>query len=95
MKRSLLSILKYETRVTPGSYFHLKTDWFSIDEEIETVIIDQSNVYSKLLSIYPKGFFMYLEQDPEGAVYRTNFPLYLPEGQDYYHVDWYFQTLTE
>lgn len=93
MGRSLLSILTYETRVTPGAYFHLKTDWFTIDEEIQTVIIDQSNVYSKILSIYPEGFFMYLEQDPSGAIYRTNYPLYLPDGQDYYHVDWDFETV--
>lgn len=93
MGRSLLSILKYETRVTPGAYFHLRTDWFTIDEEIQTIIIDQSNVYSKLLSIYPKDFFMYLEQDPSGAIYRTNYPLYLPDGQDYYHVDWDLTTV--
>lgn len=95
MGRKLLSILKYETWVTPGAYFHLKTDWFSIDEEIETIIIDQSNVFSKLLSVYPKGFYMYLEQNPSGALYRTNFPLYMPEGQDYYHVDWEFETVEQ
>ena len=70
----------------------MKTDWFAIDEEVQTIIIDQSNVYTKILSIYPEGFFMYLEQNPAGAVYRTNYPLYLPEGQDYYQVDWDLET---
>ncbi len=93
MGRRLISTLQYETHVTPGAYFHLKTDWFNIDEEIETIIIDQSNVFSKLLSIYPKGFFMYLEQSPEGAIYRTNYPLYLREGEDYYYVDWDLATV--
>lgn len=92
MGRRLISSLQYETWVTPGAYFHLKTDWFTIDEEIETIIIDQSNVFSKLLSIYPKGFFMYLEQGPEGALYRTNYPLYLEEGEGHYYVDWDFKT---
>lgn len=93
MDRRLISTLKYETRVTPGSYFHLKTNWFSIDEEIETIIIDQSRVYSKILSIYPKGFFMYLEQDDKGCLYRTNFPLYMPENEDSYHVDFDLATV--
>jgi len=93
MGRSIISTLKYETRITTGAYFHLKTDWFNIDDEIETIIIDQSNIYSKILSIYPKSFFMYLEQDPSGAIYRTNYPLYLPEGQDVYYVDWDFDTV--
>lgn len=92
MRRRLISSLKYETRITPGAYFHLQTDWFNIDEEIETIIIDQSNVYSKLLSIYPEGFFMYLEQSPEGTLYRTNYPLCLQENEDYYYVDWDFKT---
>lgn len=91
MDRRLLSVLKYETRVTIGAYFHLKTDWFSIDEEIKTIIIDQSNIYSKILSIYPKGFHMYLEQDADGALYRTNYPLYLADGADHYEVDWDFE----
>lgn len=95
MSRQLLSILQYETRVNLGAYFHLETDWFSIDEEIQTVIIDQSNVYSKILSIYPKGFFMYLEQDASGAIYRTNYPLFLPEGSDTYRVDWNFEYSTK
>ena len=95
MGRRLISSLKYETRVTPGAYFHLKTDWFNIDEEIETIIIDQSNVFSKILSIYPNGFFMYLEQSPEGALYRTNFPLYLQEDEDHYSVDWDLETIKQ
>lgn len=93
MALRLLSLLKYETRITPGQYFHLKSDWFTIDEEIQTVIIDQSNIYSKILSIYPNDFFMYLEQDPSGAIYRTNYPLYLPEGSDTYEVDWDLNTI--
>lgn len=93
MTRRLISSLKYETHITPGAYFHLQTDWFNIDEEIETIIIDQSNVFSKLLSIYPKGFFMYLEQSPKGAIYRTNYPLYLAEDDDYYIVDWELKTV--
>lgn len=95
MTRRLLSLLQYETRIHAGAYFHLQTDWFAIDEEIQTIIIDQSNVYSKILSIYPKGFFMYLEQDADGAIYRTNYPLYLTEGADTYQVDWDFEHVEE
>lgn len=88
MVQSILTICHYETKVSPGSYFHLKADWFESDQEIQTIIIDQSNVFSKLLSLYPKNFVMYLEQDPEGSLYRTNFPLYIQEGNDFYEVDW-------
>lgn len=34
---------------------------------------------------------MYLERGPEGALYRTNYPLYLEEGEDHYCVDWDFR----
>lgn len=37
---------------------------------------------------------MYLEQDDSGAIYRTNYPLYLEEGSDYYTVDWEFETVS-
>lgn len=93
MARRLILSLNYETRVTPGACFHLKTDWFNIDEEIETIIIDQSNIFSKLLSIYPNGFFVYLEQSPEGAICRTNYPLNLKDGEDHYIVDWELETV--
>ncbi|MDO4432395.1 MAG: hypothetical protein Q4B80_03640 [Aerococcaceae bacterium] len=85
--QSILSILAYETKVATGAYFHLKTDWFESDQEIQTIIIDQDNVHSKLLSLYPKNFVMYLEQDPHGSIYRTNFPLYRPENSDVYSVE--------
>lgn len=88
MKQSILSILKYETFISPGAYFHLKTDWFETDQEINTIIIDQDNMYSKLLSIYPNGFVMYLEQDAHGSLYRTNMPLALSPDNDYYSVIW-------
>lgn len=49
--------LDFETRVTPGAYFHLRTDWFSIDEEIQTIIIDlDPEVSPNSWPIYPKGF---------------------------------------
>ncbi|RLK63060.1 hypothetical protein D3H64_06380 [Atopobacter sp. AH10] len=88
MTRHILTICSYETRVDLGAYFHLKTDWFKSDEEITSIIIDQDNVFSKILSIYPKNFVMYLEQDQNGSIYRSNYPLILHEGQDYYEVDW-------
>ncbi|MBS4461509.1 hypothetical protein JXA27_02845 [Aerococcaceae bacterium zg-B36] len=87
MSQSIISILKYETFISPGAYFNLQTDWFSTDDEIKTIIIDQDHVYSKLLSIYPKGFVMYLEQDSHGSLYRTNMPIHLSENKDYYVVD--------
>ncbi|MCW6652169.1 hypothetical protein NHG25_06750 [Aerococcaceae bacterium NML191292] len=88
MSQEIISILSYETKVNAGAYFHLKTDWFESDQEIKTIIIDQDHVYSKLLSLYPRGFAMYLEQDAEGSIYRTNYPLYQIEGSDSYYVDW-------
>lgn len=88
MNQSIISILKYQTFISPGAYFHLKTDWFETDQEINTIIIDQDNLYSKLLSVYPKGFVMYLEQDENGSLYRTNMPLKLSDDNDYYYVEW-------
>ena len=88
MPQSILTICNYETKIAPGAYFHLKTDWFESDEEIQTVIIDQSHVFTKMLSIYPKNFVMYLEQDANGSLYRTNYPLLRQEGHDYFEVDW-------
>lgn len=87
MTQSIISILKYETTISPGAYFHLKTDWFTSDNEIRTVIIDQTNVYSKILSLYPKDFVMYLEQDQNGSLYRTNYPIKLDEDTGFYTVD--------
>ncbi|WP_028125627.1 hypothetical protein [Eremococcus coleocola] len=88
MKHDILSILKYETKIAPGGYFHLSTDWFQSDEEIKSIIIDQSNTYSKILSIYPKDFYLYLEQDAQCSYYRSNYPLKLKEHMDYYEVIW-------
>lgn len=88
MCHSVLSICSFETKITPGSYFHLKTDWFESDKEIKTIIIDQDNTYTKLLSIYPNDFYMYLEQNQDCSIYRTNHPLYLEANLDYYQVDW-------
>ena len=34
---------------------------------------------------------MYLEQGPEGTLYRTNSPLYVEEGEGHYCVDWDFK----
>lgn len=88
MKRSILTILTYETHIAPGAYFHLSTDWFETDEEIQSIIIDQDHVFSKIVSLYPEGFVMYLEQTPEGSIYRTNYPLYMDDNTDVYRVDW-------
>ncbi|MGO4940466.1 hypothetical protein ACTQ45_10640 [Fundicoccus sp. Sow4_D5] len=88
MVQSILTICQYDTVISPGAYFHLKTDWFESDQEIQTVIIDQSHVFTKMLSIYPKNFVMYLEQDANGSLYRTNYPLLRQEGHDYFEVDW-------
>ncbi|AZP03343.1 hypothetical protein [Jeotgalibaca ciconiae] len=88
MAQSILSICNYETKIAPGAYFHLKTDWFESDQEIKTIIIDQDHVFSKLLSLYPKDFVMYLEQDQHGSLYRTNYPLFRREDNDYFEVDW-------
>lgn len=88
MPQSILTICSYETKIAPGAYFHLRTDWFESDEEIQTIIIDQDHVFSKLLSLYPKNFVMYLEQDPEGSIYRTNYPVFIREGNDYFEVNW-------
>lgn len=70
MVQATLTICKYETRISSGAYFHLKTDWFESDQEIQTIIINQSNIFSKLISIYPNDFVMYLEQDPSGSICR-------------------------
>lgn len=88
MPHSILTILKHEVVINPGAYFHLKTDWFESDQEIQSIVIDQDNYFSKILSIYPEGFVMYLEQTPEHSIYRTNYPLQLAESNDYYEVDW-------
>ena len=88
MTQSIITALSYETHVQIGSYFHLVTDWFQSDQEIQTIIIDQDHVYSKILSLYPNGFVMYLEQNQDGSLYRTNHPLSQPEGCDYFVVDW-------
>ena len=88
MGQSILTSLEYETKISPGAYFHLQTDWFTTDQEIQSIIIDQDNVFSKILSLYPQVFVLYLEQTPEGSIYRTNYPLYLKEGSDAYLVEW-------
>lgn len=88
MVQTLLTICRYETKVAPGAYFHLKSDWFESDQEIQTIIIDQDNIYTKMLSIYPQNFVMYLEQDSDASIYRTNYPLFQRKGSDYYEVDW-------
>lgn len=88
INQDIITILSFETKIHAGAYFHLKTDWFESDQEIKTIIIDQDHIYSKLLSLYPKGFAMYLEQDQDGSIYRTNYPLYRNEDDDTYRVDW-------
>lgn len=91
MGQSILTNLEYETKISPGAYFYLQTDWFTTDQEIQSIIIDQDNVFSKILSLYPKGFVLYLEQTPDGSIYRTNYPLHLKEGSDAYLVDWNYE----
>lgn len=79
-----ITILKYEYHIAPGSYFHVETPWVKDVSEIKTVIIDQDNVFTKMLSIYPNNFVMFLEQFPEYSIYRTNVPLELiPTGDSY------------
>ena len=72
-----ITILKYEYHIAPGSYFHVETPWVKDVSEIKTVIIDQDNVFTKMLSVYPNNFVMFLEQFPDYSIYRTNFPLIL------------------
>ena len=50
------------------------------------MIIDQDNVFTKMLSIYPNNFVMFLEQFPDYSIYRTNFPLELIPESDTYRV---------
>lgn len=88
MQSNVLSILKYETFIAPGAYFHLYDEKFESDAEMKSIIIDQSNVFSKLVSIYPEGFIMYLEQTPKGSIYRTNYPITLDEKHGHYLVNW-------
>ena len=57
-----ITILKYEYHIAPGSYFHVETPWVKDVSEIKTVIIDQDNVFTKMLSVYPNNFVMFLEQ---------------------------------
>ena len=52
----------------------------------KTVIIDQDNVFTKMLSVYPNNFVMFLEQFPEYSIYRTNVPLELIPTSDSYRV---------
>ena len=81
-----ITILKYEYHIAPGSYFHVETPWVKDVSEIKTVIIDQDNVFTKMLSIYPNNFVMFLEQFPEYSIYRTNVPLELIPTSDSYRV---------
>lgn len=88
MQSNVLSILTHEVFVAPGAYFHLYDEKFESDAEMKSIIIDQSNVFSKLVSIYPEGFIMYLEQTPTGSIYRTNYPIELDEKHGYYVIKW-------
>lgn len=81
-----ITLLKYEYHVSPGAYFNVETPWVKNIEEIKTIIIDQDNVFTKMLSIYPNNFVMFLEQFPEYSIYRTNYPLQLIENSDSYQV---------
>ena len=88
MSTSIITTLAYETYIQIGASFHLETDWFTTDQEIKAIIIDQDHVHSKILSLYPNGFVMFLEQNQDGSLYRTNYPLYLPENSSTYRVKW-------
>lgn len=81
-----ITILKHEYHVAPGAYFNVDTPWVEDISEIKTIIIDQDHVFTKMVSIYPKGFVMFLEQFPDYSIYRTNFPLELMENSDSYRV---------
>lgn len=86
MLDSPITLLKYEYHVSPGAYFNVETPWVTDIHDIKTVIIDQDNVFTKMLSIYPNNFVMFLEQFPDYSIYRTNHPLELIEGSDSYRV---------
>ena len=86
MLEQAITILKYEYHIALGSYFHVETPWVKDISEIKTVIIDQDNVFTKMLSIYPNNFVMFLEQFPDYSIYRTNFPLELIPESDTYRV---------
>ena len=60
MLEQAITILKYEYHIAPGSYFHVETPWVKDISEIKTVIIDQDNVFTKMLSIYLNNFVMFL-----------------------------------
>ena len=43
--------------------------------EIKNIIIDQKLDLIRMLSIYPNGFIIYIEQTSIDSVFRTNYPL--------------------
>ncbi|AMB93342.1 hypothetical protein [Aerococcus sanguinicola] len=87
MSKELITFLEYEYRVQPGQYFQFDYS-FTEDYLIRNVIIDQDDVFTKLLTIYPinetRDFVMYMEQNQEGSLYRTNYSLKLKENSDVY-----------
>ena len=86
MLNDLITILKYEYTVHPGEYFNVDTYWVKSMSEVKTVIIDQDNVFTKMVSFYPKNFVIYLEQFPDQSSYRTNFPLKKIDNSDSHEV---------
>ncbi|MGY3724601.1 hypothetical protein SAMN05421767_10569 [Granulicatella balaenopterae] len=86
MLEDMITILKYEYHISPGQYFEVDTPWVKDISEVKTIIIDQDNVFTKMVNIYPGGFVMFLEQFPTHSIYRTNYPLELKENSDVYHI---------
>ena len=79
-----ITILKYEYHIAPGSYFHVETPWVKDVSEIKTVIIDQDNVFTKMLSVYPNNFVMFLYNSLNivfiGQMFRSEL---IPTGDSY------------
>ena len=86
MLSQIITTLTYEYRIHPGEYFNVDTPWVVDAMDIKTIIIDQDHVFTKMVSIYPNDFVMFLEQTPTESIYRTNRPLEHIENSDSYRV---------
>lgn len=86
MLEEMITLLKYEYRIVPGEYFNVETPWVEDISEVKTIIIDQDHVFTKMVSIYPRNFVIFLEQFPESSIYRTNYPLEMIENSDSHRI---------
>ena len=69
-----------------GSYFHVETPWVRMLAKLKRSSLIKIMYFTKMLSIYPNNFVMFLEQFPEYSIYRTNVPLELIQTGDSYRV---------